>query len=85
MNQSELAQALQALAQQQTALLQAHADGMRLQRVLLEQMLEAGKESKPLSSAVPDATTTVQMPDAPDVVASLRPTVHSASTPLKTV
>jgi hypothetical protein len=82
LNHSELAQALQALAQQQTALLQAHADGMRLQRVLLEQMLEAGKESEPLSSAVPDATTTVQMPDAPDVVASSRPTVHSASTPL---
>jgi hypothetical protein len=82
LNQSELSQALQALAQQQTALLQAHADGMRLQRVLLEQILEAGKESKPFSSAVPDATTTVQMPDAPDVVASSRPTVHSASTPL---
>jgi hypothetical protein len=55
---------------------------MRLQRVLMDQMLDVGVKSKPLSSAMPEPTTTFQMPDAPESVASLRPTVESASTPV---
>ena len=82
LNQSELTQALQALVQQQTAMLQAHAEGMRLQRMLVEQMLDVGEKSTPLSSAMPEPTTTFQMPDAPESVASLRPTFESASTPV---
>ena len=81
MNQSELAQVLQALVQQQASMLQAHAEGMRLQRVLVEQMLDVGEKPKPLPSAVPEPTTAFQMPDARLLLASLRPTVDSASTP----
>ena len=73
---------LQALSQQQAALLQAHADGMRLQRVLVEQMLDAGKESGPLSNLVPELTATPPVPAAVDPMTSLPATRHSASTPL---
>jgi hypothetical protein len=82
LNQLELAQVLQALSQQQAALLQAHADGMRLQRVLLEQMLDAGKESGPFSNVVPELTATSQVPDAVNSMTSLPATGDSASTPL---
>jgi hypothetical protein len=82
LNQSQLAQVLQALSQQQAALLQAHADGMRLQRVLVEQMLEAGKASGPLSDLVPELTATSPVPDAVNSMTSLPATDDSASAPV---
>jgi hypothetical protein len=77
-----LAQVLQALSQQQAALLQAHADGMRLQRVVVEHMLDAGMESKPPSNSVPELAATSGMPKAPNSTTSLPPTVESAPTPV---
>jgi hypothetical protein len=83
LNQSQLAQVLQALSQQQAALLQAHADGMRLQRVLVEQMLDAGRASGPLPSLVPELTATSPVPDAVNSMTSLpAATGDSTSTPV---
>jgi hypothetical protein len=82
LNQSELAQVLQVLSQQQAAMLKAHADGLQLQRVLVEQMLAVGMKSEPLSSAVPDLTATLPAHDALNPVTSSRPLVDSASAPV---
>ena len=84
MNQSELAQVLQALSQQQAALLQAHADGMRLQRVLVEQMLDARQGIRTAFSLVPELTPTSPVPDAVNSMTSLPATVDPVPTPVVT-
>jgi hypothetical protein len=82
LNQSELAQVLQTLSQQQAAMLQVHADGMRPQRVLVEQMLAAGKESKACSNSVHEPTGTLRTRDALNSMASLPATVDSNLSPV---
>jgi len=61
---------LRALVEQQTALLDAQAESMRLQRVLVERLLASGQTLPVIAAATPAVEAIVRVEPVPDVESS---------------